>query len=341
MPQSRQRSGGRLLISLVGLVISAVLLAWSLRGVELSEVASHVRDAHALPLIAAVIVATLTFPLRIPRWRLLLRAEDGSALGTGPLWHAIAIGFLANNVLPLRAGEVVRSYTISKLDRTRFTAAFSSVAVERVFDGLTVILLLVVGLFTAGLSPDVEVAGTPVTRLALLAGVVCLAALALAGLVVAFPLAAERLIRRVVPAPALADRLVAIIEGFRHGLAVLRSPSRLLLVGFWSVVLWTVNAGAFWLAFRAFDLPVGYSGALLLQGLLVLGITVPSSPGFVGVFESVIVAVLAMFEVTRSVAFTYAVTYHVTTFIPISLLGVWSLARTPVRLKDLQQAPSA
>jgi len=322
--------------SLLGVVVSLGLLAWALRGVRPAEVLEHVRAADPVLLLAAVVVATLAFPLRLPRWRLLLRRDDGGPVAWGPLWHAIAMGFMANNILPLRAGEVLRSYAVHRLGGTRFTAAFSSVAVERVFDGLVVVLLLAVALFSPGLSPGLSVGGVAVSHVATVAGVVCVAALLVAGAVVAWPDAAEAVVRRLVPARGLADRLVGLIEGVRHGLDVLRSPGRLALVFGWSLVQWLVNAAAFWLAFLAFDLPVNYSGALLLQGLLVLGIAVPSTPGFVGVFEAVIVAALALYGIDNAHASSYALAYHASTFVPITLLGLWSLARTPIALRDVR-----
>ena len=115
-------------------------------------------------------MATLTFVLRIFRWQLLLRAEDGSRLPPGPLWHAIAMGFMANNVLPLRIGEVVRTFAATRLAGVRFTAALSSIAVERMFDALTVGFFLGLGLLLAGLPADAEVGGVHMGRLATLVG---------------------------------------------------------------------------------------------------------------------------------------------------------------------------
>ena len=118
----------------------------------------------------------------------------------------------------------------------------------------------------------------------------------------------------------------------RQGLAVLKSPTRLAGVVAWSVVLWLVNALSFYLAFFAFDLPVSYTGAVVLQGVLAFGIAVPSAPGYVGPFEAVITAVLALYGIGASQAVAYAVGYHLTTFVPITVLGVWSATRTGLGL---------
>ena len=329
----------RSLPALIGIAISVGLLAWALRDVSLSDVLEHVRTARLGPLLGAVVLATVTFPLRLVRWRLLLRDEHGKAYPVGPLWHAIAIGFTANNILPLRAGELVRAYTAARLTSARFTTVISSIAVERIFDGLTVVALLTLALFSPELPANVKVGGTSVAQLAQGAGVISLLALVAAIMVVAAPLTAERVIRWVLPHARFADRIIDLIEGIRQGLVVLRSPGRLAAVVVWSLVLWLVNALGFYVGFSAFGIPVSYGGALVLQGLVVLGISIPSTPGFFGPFEAVIVAVLALYGVPGSLAFSYAISFHITTFIPITLLGLWSMVRTPEGLRVLRKSP--
>ena len=322
-----------------GAALAGVLLWWVLRDVHWADLRGYVAAADPLLICASVAAATATFPLRLVRWRLLLRADDGHALPALPLWHAIAMGFMANNILPFRMGELMRTYAASRLAPARFSATLSSVAVARVFDGLTVIALLATGLLTAGVPADVRLFGTSVAHVATWSGMVVLLALAAGLLVVSFPALAEQAIRKLVPSESLAARLVALVEGIRHGLTVLRSPVRSALVVWWSVVMWLVNASAFWLMFRAFSLPVGFAGALLLQGVVVLGIAAPATPGYVGVFEAIIKAVLLLFGVAAEPAVAYAVTYHLTTFLPIVLLGVWSLLRTSMSFGSLRAAP--
>jgi uncharacterized protein (TIRG00374 family) len=331
--------GRRILAGMVGAALAIALLLWAVRGVHIGEVIRQIRNSDPWPLALGVVLATITFPMRLIRWRLLLRSESGAPLPPAPLWHAIAIGFMANNLLPFRAGELVRTFAATKLSGMRFPAVMSSIAVERVFDGLACVGLLAVGLLTSDLPAGVVVGGVSLARAAQIAGVISLGALAAAGAVVAFPLAAERLIRVTLPPGKLADRLVFIIEGLRHGLASLRSPALLARVIIWSLALWLVNALALWVSFAAFDIPVGFGGALLMQGVLVIGISVQLTPGFVGQFEAAIVAALALYGISNDVASSYAIAFHGATFIPITLAGAWSLARTPVALSDLRTAP--
>jgi hypothetical protein len=322
---------------LAGVLISAVLIYFSFRGVNLREVIDYARAARSFPIVLGVTLATVTFALRIFRWQLLLRGDDGRKLGMAPLWHSIAMGFMANNTLPLRMGEVVRTYAASRLTETRFTSVLASIAVERLFDALTVISLLALGLFTTHL-PENAVAGFGVQRIVTVAGGLVLVGLLIAAAVVAFPIAAERTIRKLVPSDKLAYKLIGMIEGVRHGFSVLRSPARIAGVLLWSFVIWGVSAVSFYVMLGAFDISnVDFSGALLMQGLIMFGIAVPSTPGYAGAFELPIIGVLALYGIPRSQALAYALTYHISTFIPITLLGAWSIFRTGLGLAALRR----
>ena len=99
------------------------LLAWVLHRINLREVWSYAQHAQPLLLLLTVVVATITFPVRTLRWRLILRDPRGARLPFVPLWHATTIGFMANNLLPARAGEVARAYVASQQLPVRFTTA--------------------------------------------------------------------------------------------------------------------------------------------------------------------------------------------------------------------------
>ena len=154
----------------MGLVVTLGLLAWALHGVDARAVVDHVRRASPWLLCATIVIATLTFPLRALRWRLILRDVGGSELPLLPLWHATAIGFMANNLLPVRAGEFARAYAARQAVSVRFTTALASIGVERVFDALVMVGLMTVALVAPSFPRQATIGGVSLSRLATVAG---------------------------------------------------------------------------------------------------------------------------------------------------------------------------
>ena len=322
----------------IGIVISVVLLWWVLRDISLGEMAADIRQAKLLPYLLAMLAATLTFPARTVRWRYLLRLE-GAELPFVPLWHATAIGFMANNLLPARAGEFARAFVAGRLTGVRFTSAVASLAVERVMDGLFLIGMMALATAGGGFTTDLVIGGTSIAKLmGVLAGIFAGALLA-ALVVVQRPdpfLALARKVTGLVLPERAASKLVGLIEGFLLGLDSLKSPRRFAAVAFWSLVVWSINALSFWICFKAFGIDVPWTGALVLQGMIGIGVAIPAAPGFFGLFEAASRISLALYGIAATSAVTYAVAYHVGGFIPITLLGLWSLSRADLRLRDLR-----
>jgi uncharacterized protein (TIRG00374 family) len=327
----------------VGLAVTLGLLAWALHGVDARALLAHMRRANPWLMAVTIVLATLTFPLRTMRWRLILRdvAGGGGRFPLLPLWHATAIGFMANNLLPVRAGEFARAYAAQQALPVRFTTALASVGVERVFDGLMLVGLLAVALAAPSFPRDAAVGGMSLAAIARGGAALFGAMLVLALLVVHRPAPWLALLKRVAHGvfPArFADRVTHLAEGLVAGLEVLKSPGRFLGVVAWSLGLWLVNGASFAVCFRAFGLPVPAEGALLLQGIIGFGVALPASPGFVGVFEAATRATLAVYGIDATRAVSYAVGYHVGTFLPITLLGLYSLSRMRLHLAELRAA---
>lgn len=311
-------------------MVSVGLLVWVLHGISLDAVVAHARRADPLLLILAVALATATFPLRTIRWLLILRDVDGRVLPWRPLWHATAIGFMANNLLPARAGEVARAYVARHQLPVRFTTALASIGVERVFDALVMLALMALAIAAPSFPTRSDVGGRSISGLATGAAALFGGLLLLALVVVHRPAPWLALLAR------MSRRLAHWAEGIIAGLAVLKHPGRFGAVVGWSLVLWLVNAAAFAVCFRAFGLTIPLEAALLLQGIIGFGVAVPSTPGFVGVFEAATRVTLAIYGVDATLAVSYALTYHLTTFLPITLLGLWSLSRLHLRLGELK-----
>lgn len=309
---------------LTGIAVSAAMIWYAFRETRFEDVWEQITAMRIAPMLLAVVLATLTFPLRVPRWSLLLARPDGSSIPPQNLWHAIAIGFAANNILPFRLGEVMRMGAISRLAPVPFSSALASVAVERVLDALAAIGLLGVALLLVDLPTDAGIADAATTM-----GLLALVALAGAVVVARWPAIATTPLERALPDSRFRGALLGIVARLAAGFRALAEPSLAVRAVGWSVVIWTVNAAAFWIAFAAFGIDVPLGGAIILQGALLVGIALPNAPGYAGVFETVLMLTLAnLFGVERDVALAYAISYHVLTFIPITLMGVWSALTT-------------
>jgi uncharacterized protein (TIRG00374 family) len=316
-----------------------LLIWWTLHDVSLAEVWRHMRHVRVLPFAAALTLATLTFPLRTIRWQYLLRLE-GATLPFTPLWHATAIGFTATNLLPARAGEFARAYAARRLTGARFTTAFASIAVERVLDGITLVALLVIGIWAGGFGAGTSI-GRNVTLgdVARASGIMFFFLLVLALLTVHWPETALKLTRsltsRLLP-DKWSVRFTQMVEGLVSGLDALRSPSRFAAVLLWSLVVWLAGAASFWLALRAFGIGTPWSAALLLQSLLAFGIAIQFSPGFFGQWEAICRITLGLYGIAAGPAVSFAFGFHLGGFFPITLLGMWSLSRAHLHLADLR-----
>jgi len=324
-----------------GVLVAAGLLAWVLHDIRWAEVSGHVARADWGFLGLAVMVATSTFLIRTWRWQLMLRGADGGRLPFAPLWRAVAAGFMANNLLPARAGEFARAWIAGRQLPVRVSTALASIAVERALDGLVVTGLMAIALATPSFPANARVGGVALHSVATSLAVLFGGVLVLAVVVATRPapwLAALRKVSHGLLPGHWADRVTRIAEGLVAGLAVLRAPGRLPGVIGWSVALWVVNAASFGLCFKAFHLDVPPEAALLLQGLIAFGVAIPAAPGFFGVFEAVATVALGFYGVAKDHAVSYAVAYHVTTFVPITLLGLIALSRLQVRFGDLRAA---
>lgn len=232
----------------------------------------------------------------------------------------------------------MRAYAAKRLTGTKFTTAVGSIAVERVFDGITLVAFLAIASWAGGFGTQTAVGNVTLGAIGKLFAAVFSLALLVAVVFVRWPDPALRIMRSVsgsILPDTWANRLVEAIEGLLEGLDVLRSPRRFFAVLLWSLIVWTTGAASFWLGFLAFGIEVPWSAALLLQSLLGFGVAVQFSPGFFGQFEAICRATLALYAVGTGPAVSFAFGFHLGGFVPITLLGLWSLSRAHLHLADL------
>lgn len=319
----------------LGIVISAGFLWYAFRDVDLAEVWSDVRRANLPLLVLAGMVVTLPFPLRALRWRPLLRP----ALPTSRFRHrfaATSIGFMANNLLPARVGEFARAYALSRLEPVRMSASFGSLVVERMFDGLVIVLFLLIALAWPTF-PDVT--GRDFGTLALWAGAVVLLVFGFMLVMVVRPQRSVRwfqaTIGRILPDP-LRRPIIDTLEAFLEGLGALRDARLVLEIFVWSLAVWLAASLGLWIGLFAFGIQLPFVAAVFLNSVIALAVSIPSAPGFFGVYQAAArIGLVEVWSVAASPALAFAIGFHLAGFIPITIIGLYYLWRVGMSWRDV------
>lgn len=295
------------------------------------ELVMALRSAEWWLLVPAIGLYFVGTWLRSVRWRLLL---PGQAVSTRTLFRALVIGFTVNNVLPLRMGEVARAYLLARWGRVPYGATIASLLIERVLDGLALALLLLVSLALVPAPGYLLVAGALAAAGFLAGGLLLVLAAWRAGAVVAL----ASWLGRWLPGRAGA-LLVRAATSFTGSLALVRGGGRLVRLLGLSLLAWCSELGLFFVMLHSFKLPGSYPLALLVGAAANFATLVPSSPGYVGTFDGVLVRVLNDTAGTPAgVATAYAFGVHAALFFPVVILGTLLLWRSHMTFDQITRA---
>ncbi len=301
----------------VALALAAGLLYFALRGVDWRRVWELLSEADLLWVTATLALMSTGLLLRANRWRILLTAE--TELDSAYVFWATAIGYLGNNFLPARAGEILRTVVISRRTGLSKTFVLMTVLCERLLDAISLIVIGSLVLLRLQQQPGwLATAARP---------------LAVAGMVGAFGLAMVPLFEpfweRVLAKVPLPERFRGgaehLLEHSLKGMRSLHHPGRLTKYVILTGVIWALDGVVMVAVAKSLGLALGWSVALLVVVGLGLGSALPSTPGYVGIWQFVAVTLLTPFGFTQSDAIAFillfqAVSYGI--FLAWGLLGV-------------------
>jgi uncharacterized protein (TIRG00374 family) len=316
----------------IGLLLTLVFLVLALQRVDLAGFADELRSVNYLWILPSALCTLLGYVLRSVRWRVILSGAARAPLTT--LFPVLIMGFATNNLLPGRLGEFWRAYLLGRKRNVPKSFALASVVVERVFDGLTLIAMLVI-VSTVIRLPD---RGREVE---LLAAVVFAAATL--GVVVLLwkPQLVQVPLRRVLHLfhGGLAVWIEARFEAFVDGLAALRRPLVLVFAAALSAGVWIAEACSYLFLSRGVNLGVAASielPAIILAVVIInLGIMIPSGPGYVGTQEFFGTAALAVVGANPQAALALIVVSHVVQYSLVTGLGLVFFAREHLLPRDV------
>jgi uncharacterized protein (TIRG00374 family) len=315
----------------LSLLVSAIFLWIALQGQDLTNVWETLTHANYLWIVPGILTYFLAVLARTWRWHYLLRSIKPVSMRS--LFPIVTIGYMGNNIYPARAGEVLRSYVLKKRTGVPMSASLATVVVERLFDGVVMLLFVFVSL------PKLESLPDWLRQVVLLGSVVFFTALVVFFVLAARPERAQViyrwLIQRLLPIE-FQGRVHGLADRFMEGLSALRRERDVLMIFVTSLVIWLLETVKYWFVMHAFPFEVSFYALMLMNGVVNLATTIPASPGYVGTFDAPGIAILQAFGINKSIATGYTLVLHAALWLPITLLGLFFMTRESLTWHNVQ-----
>ena len=308
----------------LGLFISAVFLWLAFREVDFTLVWEKLKTTNLTYVLLGIASYFISLFIRTWRWRvLLLPMKSVSVLRLFPVLSA---GYMANNVYPARAGDILRTVLLRRKEDVPISASLATIIVEHLFDGIAILALVLLNLGQltnfAPSSQWLSIIEKGAFWLGLVFGLVLLIFI----FMVIFPekmrVVSDWVINRLIPT-RLREPLKNIIIKFSDGLRVLRSPLQSLLVMVQSVTIWVVETGLYWGVMKAMGFDLAFQSLLLIVGVVNLVLLVPAAPGGLGTFDAATKSMMGVFGVSPENALSYALLLRAALWIPVTLVGAF------------------
>jgi uncharacterized protein (TIRG00374 family) len=330
---------------ILGLLVSAVSLYVAIQNLQPARVWEAFKQAHYLWISPAVGLYLFALLVRTARWRVLLSSERH--IPFRELLPTMAIGRGANNIYPFRAGEIIRVLLLRQRNCVSGACGLASILVERVFDGLTMILFLLLAALIGGIpdAREIELLGQVATvdlRYILWFGIAIFgAALAVIYAIELWPepirRIAEWFIFQLTPR-RFHTRLLDIATRFIGGFSSIRSVGTLTVVLLFSIAVWTAETISYRLLMNSFGFGIDLHHLLLMSGAANLGTALPSGPGNVGTFDAPSILVLTGVGVSKDTAISYQFLLHAVLWGTETLAGAWFMWRSGLKKADLDRS---
>ena len=339
----------------LSVLISIVALYLAFRNVPLRELYQYLKIANYWWLIPAVVVIVLTFVLRVFRWQLILRSAR--PIPFWPAFHPLMIGFMMNCILPGRVGELARPVLLKQQRRIPMATGFATVAAERLFDIVVLILLFTAVFGTISSKPDVLVhfgsRSLSHQTLQSAAAISIRMGLLLLAILVLFTIPQVRnAIVRLLTALACWTRLTdsrfgtfiqkvvtfgtTFIDHFAQGLSLVSHPMRLAGCAALTAMIWALTVLIYYLVAQGFPgLELTLWQWTTVMVIVCFFIALPSVPGFWGLWEAGGVFALSLFNIGNQAAVGFTLVNHAIQIIPVILIGLLSALIASVNILQL------
>ena len=305
----------------LGLVISAIFLYLAFREINYTELWQTLKEIRILWLIPGLIIYFLGVLVRTWRWQYLLKPLGKISIKT--LFPIINIGYMGNNVFPLRMGEVLRAVVIKRREDVSISGSLATIVVERIFDAVVIVGFVLLNLGQLVNLPS-QVTFAQLGNLATWAVVIFLSGLSIFILIAMFPKPAMNIIHGIIAKilpKRWEDSAINIADRFLEGLMSLRSPADALMILLTSILVWLLETGLYWSVDQALGLGLNFGQLMLLNGVVNLVLLIPAAPGGLGTFDAAGRAMLEGYGVASEPALGYTLVLRIALWVPITLLG--------------------
>jgi uncharacterized protein (TIRG00374 family) len=317
-------------------VISLFFMVLLFRKIDFGQLAAAFQKLKWSYLAFAIVITFVSYSLRAVRWHyLILPMKKASPRN---LLAATIIGYMANNLLPARLGEFIRAYMLAEKEKLDASSVFATLVLDRLCDGFTVLIVLVMTFFTVKLPPGMEK-----VQQGLVSGGYIMLALYL--VIIVFLILLKRSTTRTIsmvalllkPFPAaVSEKVIPLLGSFIFGIKMSSRPRDLMALTISSILIWATAAWPVDLLLKAFGIHLPFTAALFILVFLVFAVMVPASPGYVGTYHAACVYGLMAFNVSKELSLSVALIIHAVNFFPVIMLGFWFLWRDNISLSALR-----
>ncbi len=306
---------------IIGLLISAVFLWLAFLKVNFKELIVALESANYSLIVVAAFVNGLSFIPRAYRWKLLLKPLKKTRFGN--TFGTLSIGFMANSVLPARGGEFIRAFAIGQTEKISKSASFATIIVERVIDMITLLVFLVISI---RLISD----NTLISKIFWIGLILTISAIIFLAVLKKNPKIINIFVS--LSPKRFKERIQKFMEAFIKGLEILSDFKTLFYTFLLSLLIWSCFAIVYYVLFISFGFQLSIGAAFLVMAICSLGISIPSSPGFIGTYHYFVTFSLSLFQVSKSSALSFAIVAWAVNFLPVVVIGLVALNKLGISL---------
>lgn len=314
---------------ILGVLISAILVYLSVKGISFQDVLDDLKKIQLSYVIFFFFLIIIMQFLRSYRWGVILQPMQ--KIDQLSLFSVTSVGFLAIAAIPARIGELARPYLISKRSSIKMSSAMGTIVIERILDSFTILSIALIVIFMTDL-PSWMIQSSIIFFLL---------ALALFCFVLFLILrrdASLKFVNRILDKlpGKLANKVDALLHHFIDGLQVITNINLLMYLIFLSMVIWLVDVLAIYTLLLSFGFTLPFMASFVLMIILIVGIAIPTAPGFIGNWHFACVLGLSLFGLAKAEALSFAVVYHFLSMIVLVIFGVAFLPFNKFSISDMK-----